>query len=245
MRDLHRRRILITGASSGIGEATARACAHAGARVACLARRGDRLAALADEIDAVPIVADIRDDERAGQAVDEAAERLGGLDGLVNNAGIIRRGSIAEGRMDDWRAMFDVNVLGLLAATQAAVPHLRGSGHADVVNVSSMSGRRVPPGPGVVYAASKFAVHALSAGMRRELRPDGIRVTIVAPGFVRTPIGEDAEAADPEEAARFAARKEAVGLEPEHVARAIAGALAEPPEVDVVEVALLSSSQEA
>lgn len=245
MRDLHRRRILITGASSGIGEATARACAHAGAQVACLARRGDRLAALADEIDAVPIVADIRDDGRVGQAVNEAAERLGGLDGLVNNAGIIRRGSIAEGRMDDWRAMFDVNVLGLLAATQAAVPHLRVSDHADVVNVSSMSGRRVPPGSGAVYAASKFAVHALSTGMRRELRPDGIRVTIVAPGFVRTSIGEDAEAADPEEAARFAERKEAVGLEPEHVARAIAGALAEPPEVDVVEVALLSRSQEA
>jgi NADP-dependent 3-hydroxy acid dehydrogenase YdfG len=244
MHRLDGRRILITGASSGIGEAAVRACAEAGARVACLARRADRVRALAADIGGEAVPGDVADETSARSAVGEAAERLGGLDGLVNNAGIGRRDTIADGRVEDWRATFDVNVLGLLTVTQAALPHLRRAGRADVVNLGSTAGRRVPPGSGGVYSASKFAVHALTTALRRELRADGIRVTLVAPGFVRTPFGEDHDGADPAELADFHERKQRLGLDPAVVAEAIVRAVAAPPDVDHLEIALASGAQE-
>ncbi len=240
MSKLVDRRILVTGASSGIGEATARVCAAAGAQVACLARRAERVSALASAIGGVAVAADLRDEAAARSGVEQAAVELGGLDALVNNAGVLRRAAISDGAIADFRLMFDVNVIGLLTATQAALPHLRAAGHADVVNVSSLSGRRVPSGDGGVYSATKFAVHALSEALRREVRADGVRVTVLAPGFVRTPFGEDAGDDDP----HFHERKRALGLDPEAVAAAIANALAQPPEVHMREIALASSAQD-
>jgi NADP-dependent 3-hydroxy acid dehydrogenase YdfG len=190
MGELEGRRVLVTGASSGIGEATARAIAAAGGRVALLARRADQLEELAEELDGVAVPADVTDPQATRAAIERSAEQLDGLDGLVNAAGLAEPGTVVDGDPASWRRMFDVNVLGLLHATQAAVPHLRAAGRGDVVNLSSMSGRRVGSVEMAIYAASKAAVHTISEGMRRELQPDRVRVAVIAPGLVDTPIFE-------------------------------------------------------
>lgn len=234
------RRILVTGASSGIGLATARAARAAGARVALLARRAEVLAGLAAELDAVAVPADVTDPQATREAVDHAADKLGGLDAVVNAAGVLRPGLVAETDPADWRIMMEVNLLGVLQVTHAAIPHLRASSAArDIVTVSSMSGRRLgSPGMGV-YAASKAAVHMACEGLRRELGPEGIRVSVIAPGFVDTPIfqGDSAEV----DRLRRAARE--VGLPAEDVAAGIVHVLGAPAHLMHAEVAMLSVAQ--
>jgi NADP-dependent 3-hydroxy acid dehydrogenase YdfG len=237
---LEGRRVLVTGASSGIGAETARAVAAAGGRVALLARREAPLRDLADRLDGVAVPADVVDVEATRVSVDRAAEELDGLDAVVNVAGLVRPGTVADGDPADWRSMFEVNVLGLLHVTQAAVPHLRAAGRGDVVNVSSMSGRRVGSTEMATYAASKAAVHTLSEGLRRELRPDRIRVAVLAPGLVDTPIFEGLEG---ETAGRLRDATSTKGLPVAVVADAIVRMLAAPPDVVHVELALLSLDQ--
>jgi NADP-dependent 3-hydroxy acid dehydrogenase YdfG len=234
------RRLLVTGASSGIGHATARAAATAGAKVALLARREGPLREFADENGGVAVPADVTDVEATLAAVDRAAEELGGLDGVVAAAGLVLPGLVADADPDDWRATFDVNVLGVLHTVRAAIPHLRAAGRGDVVTVSSMSGRRLGSTEMAVYAASKAAVHVVSEGLRRELQPDGIRVTVLAPGFVATALFDDLtdDVSD-----RLRQRAAEVGLSPDDVARAVVDVLAAPPHVLHVEVALISTSQ--
>ncbi|MTV24348.1 SDR family oxidoreductase [Nitriliruptoraceae bacterium ZYF776] len=237
---LEGRRVLVTGASSGIGAATARAVVAAGGRVALLARRADVLEELAVELGGVPVPADVTDAAAAGAAVAAAADELGGLDALVNGAGLARPGSIGDGDVDGWRTMFEVNVLGLLHVTHAAIPALTAAGRADLVNLSSLSGRRISSVEMSVYAASKHAVHALGEGLRRELHDQGVRVTTVAPGFVATPIFDDQDGAVAERLASSAADQ---GLAPEQVAATIVHVLSAPPEVAFDEVALRSTRQ--
>lgn len=239
MTGIDGRRVLVTGASSGIGAATARACASAGARVACLARRTERVDALAAEIDGVPVTADIADETAARQGVEEAVAALGGLDAVVNNAGAMVLDHVSEGRARDWRTMLEVNVLGTLSVTHAAVPHLRAAGRGDVVMMSSMSGRRVPNAAAGVYAATKHAVHALSDGLRRELHGENIRVAVIAPGVVNTGFG----AGDSEANRRVQQLQEDIGLTPDDVARQVVWVLGEPPHVTVHEIALLPTAQ--
>ena len=234
------RRLLVTGASSGVGEATARAAAEAGARLAVLARSEDTLRTLADEFGGVAVPADVVDPAAVRDAVAAAAEALGGIDGLVNAAGVARPGPIATTSPSDWQLTFDVNVRGLLHVTQAALPHLAAADRADVVNVSSMSGRRVGSPEMAVYAASKAAVHALSEGLRREVADEGIRVSVIAPGFIRTGIFD---AHDSEAAARLGRRGREIGLEPRRVAEQIVEVLAAPADVVHVEVAMISADQ--
>lgn len=239
---LQGRRVLVTGASSGIGRATAEACLAAGADVAVLARRQERLAQLADRYGAVPITGDVSRTEAAPDLIAQAVDGLGGLDVLVNSAGIARPGLIADADPADWKAMFDVNVLGLLALTQAAIPHLQASdGGASIVNVSSMSGRRVPAPTGGTYAATKFAVHAISESLRQELQPAGIRVTTIAPGFVDTEIFDDLEPSDLSDRYRRMTAK--VGITPDDVAAAIVHAVAAPDSVTTVEIAIVPTRQ--
>lgn len=242
MGSLDGRRLLVTGASSGIGEATARVAAREGARVALLARSADRLAELAGELGAVAVPADVTDEAAIRAAVDDAAAGLEGLDAIVNSAGLVRPSSYADGDPQHWRRMLEVNVLGLLLATQAAIPHLRAAGGGSIVNVSSMSGRRVASSALSVYSGTKFAVHAISEGMRKELHSDGIRVTIVAPGFVDTPIFDEVEDAQTRERYQQAVAER--GLSPEQVGEQIVHAIAAPPEVTVYELALYHTAQD-
>ncbi|MEU6701483.1 SDR family NAD(P)-dependent oxidoreductase [Pseudonocardia sp. NPDC046786] len=241
------RRVLVSGASAGIGEATARALAARGARVGLLARRADRLGALADELPgAVAVPVDLTDDDAVPAAVGTAAAALGGLDALVNAAGVFHAGEVAPAAGEqpmaspqDWRRMFDLNVVALLVLTRSAAPYLVTGTDPAVVSISSMSARRVPTAAGAVYAASKHAVHAVSEGLRMELAPRGVRVTTVSPGFVRTGIVDDWP--DGPLRDRYAERLAAVGLDPAVVADAVVHILSSP--AQVVEYALTSVTQ--
>lgn len=187
---LEGRAAAITGASSGIGEATALALAGAGASVALGARRTDRIEALADRISdgggrAVAIEVDVSDEAQADAFVRSAHERLGGLDVLINNAGVMLLGPVEGADTDEWRRMVDVNLLGLLYCTHAALPLMREGGGGHVVNVSSVAGRHARAGA-AVYNLTKFGVTAFSEALRQEALHSDIRVTCVEPGFVET-----------------------------------------------------------
>lgn len=183
---------VVTGASSGIGEATARALAEEGATVALFARRLDRLEALAKEIGrAHAYQVDITDAEAVRAAVDRAAADLGGIDILVNNAGYGMWAPARDAVLAEWQKMVDVNVNGVLATSHAALPHLTAAalgprGIADLVTVSSVGGRKVTAPASNVYAATKHAVGAFCEGLRQELAEQHVRVGLVEPGVVVT-----------------------------------------------------------
>lgn len=240
MAEMEDRRVLVTGASSGIGAATARALAGAGASVALLARRRERLDDLAAEIGGLAVPADVVDVDAVGAAVERAAEGMGGLDGVVNAAGVVFPGLVADTDPGAWRTMVEVNLLGVLHVTQACIPHLRSAGRGDVVNLSSMSGRRVGSTEMAVYAATKAGVHTLSEGLRRELAPHRIRVSVVAPGVVDTALFD--ERSDPT-SDRLRAVAEDVGLAASVVADTIVRIVSAPADVVHVEVAMLSIDQ--
>lgn len=187
---------LVTGASSGIGEATARRLAAQGAGVALLARRGERIEALAEELrgagaEALPIEADVGEREQAEAAVARAAEELGRLDVVVNNAGAMLLGPILEAPVEEWERMIEVNLLGLLYVAKAALPHLLAAAEseprrvADLVNVSSVAGRIARSGSGV-YNATKHGVGAFSESLRQEVTGRHVRVSLIEPGAVAT-----------------------------------------------------------
>jgi NADP-dependent 3-hydroxy acid dehydrogenase YdfG len=187
---------LVTGASSGIGEAAAHDLAAHGADVALLARRGDRIEALAEElrgsgVRALPIEADVSDRAQAEAAVARTAEELGRLDTVVNNAGVMLLGPILEAPVEEWEQMVEVNLLGLLYVSKAALPHLLSAAEseprrvADLVNVSSVAGRVARLGSGV-YNATKHGVGAFSESLRQEVTGSHVRVSLIEPGAVAT-----------------------------------------------------------
>jgi NADP-dependent 3-hydroxy acid dehydrogenase YdfG len=187
---------LVTGASSGIGEATARSLAAEGAALAVLGRRADRLTALAEELRAdgatvFVVPADIADQAQAQDAAERTVAELGRLDTVVNNAGVMLLGPVADAPADEWRDMLAVNIEGMLHVTRSAIPHLVRAAKdsprqvADLVNVSSTAGRVARPGA-AVYSLTKFGVGAFSESLRQELQPDGVRVGVVEPGAVDT-----------------------------------------------------------
>ncbi|MEZ0096229.1 SDR family NAD(P)-dependent oxidoreductase [Streptacidiphilus sp. EB129] len=190
---------LVTGASSGIGAATARRLAEHGAAVALVARRKDRLADLAAEIEkaggtALAVEADITDPAQAEGSVQQAVERFGRLDTLVNNAGLMLLGPVVGAEAEDWDRMIDVNVRGLLSTTHAALPHLlRAAGEgprrvADIVNISSIAGRVAWNGYGV-YNLTKFGVNGFTESLRQEVTRRHVRVGVLEPGGVATELG--------------------------------------------------------
>ena len=180
---------LVTGASSGIGEATAVALAAEGAKVALAARRQDRLEALERKLArAVPRrrrrPLDVTDEQACRDAVSATRDRLGGLDIVINNAGLMLLGPILDADTEDWRRMIHTNVLGLMYLTHAALPHLVGQGSGDIVNISSVAGRVARLGSGV-YNASKWGVNAFTESLRQEVTERGVRVSVVEPGSGR------------------------------------------------------------
>lgn len=220
---------LVTGASSGIGAATARALARHGAAVALVARREDRLHALATEIEAdggtaLAVPADVADAAQAEAAVAATVDAWGRLDTLVNNAGLMRMGQATQAPLQDWEELVAVNVMGVLHVTRAALGHLVDAAAnspravADVVTISSTAGRVARPGT-AVYSLTKFGVNAFSEGLRQELIGKRVRVGIVGPGTVDTEITEHLA---PE--AREAVRRTTEGmikLSPDDVADAV------------------------
>ena len=232
---------VVTGTSSGIGVATARLLAKEGCNVVLAARREDRLIALAAELGEGTVVAptDVSDPAACAALVARTLERFGSLDILINNAGLGLYGSIAEGDPEDWRKMFDVNVLGVLYTTRAAVRQMLRQGAGDVLFVSSLAGRRVPRADGTVYAATKHAVNAIAEGLRMDVHEKGIRVLNVEPGLVRTEFPESSHPS----AQEYYAEKEYTPLEAEDVARAVSYALAQPPRVSVNEILLRPTEQ--
>jgi NADP-dependent 3-hydroxy acid dehydrogenase YdfG len=187
---------LVTGASSGIGEATAFALAEQGAAVALAARRADRLEAVAAKIhegggSALVISADVADQQQARDAVERTVAELGRLDTLINNAGVMLLGPAADAPLAEWQRMVQVNLLGLLYCAHAALPHLKQAAGqeprlvADMVNISSVAGRVARSGSGV-YNATKHAVGAFSEALRQEVTAQHVRVSLVEPGAVET-----------------------------------------------------------
>lgn len=182
--------VAVTGASSGIGEATALACAEAGAAVALAARRFDRIEALAERITgdggtALAVQTDVSQEAQAQAFVARAKAELGRLDVLVNNAGVMLLGPIAGADTDEWRRMIDANVYGVLYCTHAALPVMLEQGAGHIVTVSSVAGRFARAGSGV-YNLTKFGVAAFSEALRQEVAPAGVRVTVIEPGAVAT-----------------------------------------------------------
>jgi NADP-dependent 3-hydroxy acid dehydrogenase YdfG len=244
---LQGRKALITGASSGIGEATAEAMVAEGAAVALGARRKDRLDELAAKINdgggtAVAIEADIADEQQAKNLVETAHSELGGLDTLVNNAGVMLLGPLQGADPSEWRTMLEVNCLGLLYCTHYALPLIRDGGGGDVVNVSSVAGRMAALGSGV-YNMTKWGVVGYSESLRQEGALIGVRVTCVEPGFVETELqGHNKNPLVVEQMEKMQAQIEKV-LEAKDIANAIVFAASQPKHVSVNEILVRPSGQ--
>ncbi|MGH2863932.1 MAG: SDR family NAD(P)-dependent oxidoreductase [Solirubrobacteraceae bacterium] len=243
--DLSGRVVAVTGASSGIGEATALACAHAGAAVALAARRTERIEALAQRIvaeggTAVPVTADVGEEEQARAFVARAHSELGRLDVLVNNAGVMLLGPIENAPTEEWRRMIHANVLGVLYCTHAALGLMREQGGGHIVNVSSVAGRIARAGSGV-YNLTKFGVGAFSESLRQEGVAIGVRVTLIEPGAVATELpGHNREEVLEQMAKRFAG---VTPLAADDIAAAVLYAIGQPENVSINEVLVRPSGQ--
>ncbi|AKK28263.1 SDR family oxidoreductase [Mycobacterium sp. EPa45] len=237
--------VAITGASSGIGAATARLLAQRGAAVVLGARREHRLHGLADEIrdeggTVLAVPTDVTQRADVERLVDSAVREFGGLDAFVGNAGISRIGPVSELDVDGWSAMIDVNLLGVLHGVAAALPVFRAQGHGDFITVVSTAGLKIVPTM-AVYAATKNAVRTLMEGLRQESTDGVIRTTSVSPGYVNTELDSSIE--DPDARRRARAEMDRMGLPPEAVARAIAFALEQPREVEIGDITIRPTVQ--
>jgi len=243
---------LVTGASSGIGEATAESLAGLGATVALVARRADRLEELAGRIrdaggTALVIEADVTGREAAEQAVARTLEELGGLDIVINNAGVMLLGPMADAPIEEWERMVQLNVMGALYVAKAALPHLLAAaengprGVADLVNISSVAGRVVRNGSGV-YNATKHALGAFSEGVRQEFTARGLRSSLVEPGATATELaGHNREEVQVGLRQRFGAMTR---LEAQDIADVITFVVTRPRHVAVNEVLVRPTDQE-
>ncbi len=237
---------IITGASSGIGEATAVALAAEGAAVVVAARREERLSDLVGRIEgdggkALAVSCDVTDEGQAHDLIRRAKEELGRVDILVNNAGVMLLSAVGKGLSDQWRRMFEVNVLGLLYATDAAIGVMKEQGSGHLVNISSVAGRKVTRDSSGVYAGTKFGVNAISEGLRQELLNDNIRVTIVEPGAVATELPDHITDEDAKQGLGGLLQLEI--LQSEDIANAITYAVTQPERVSVNEILIRPTQQ--
>jgi NADP-dependent 3-hydroxy acid dehydrogenase YdfG len=230
--------IVITGASSGLGEATARLLSAQGARVVLGARRIDRLQALVGDIvsqggEALAVATDVTDRSQVQRLVDRALEAHDRIDVMVNNAGLMPHSPLARLKVDDWDRMVDVNLKGVLYGIAAALPAMQRQKSGHFINVSSVAGHKVSVN-GAVYSATKHAVRALSEGLRQEVKDWNIRTTIVSPGAVATELPSSATEADI--AKGLQDFYEANAISPDSFARAVAFAINQPDDMDVNEI---------
>jgi NADP-dependent 3-hydroxy acid dehydrogenase YdfG len=237
--------VVITGASSGLGEATARHLSAQGAIVVLGARRRDRIQALADELtragrSAVAVATDVTHREQVQRLVDTAVEKHGRVDVMLNNAGLMPSSPLERLKVEDWDRMIDVNIKGVLYGIAAALPHMRRQKSGHIISVSSVAGHKVRAG-GAVYAATKHAVRALSEGLRQEVKAYNIRTTVISPGAVATELPD--RITEPDIAASIKKFYESA-IPADSFARAVAYAISQPADVDINEILFRPTTQE-
>lgn len=234
---------IVTGASSGIGEATARRLSKEGFSLLLLARRLERLESLGLPNTLCRSI-DVRDHEAVAIAVREAESVFGPTELLVNNAGLMQLGAVADQKRQEWQDMFDVNVVALLNACQTVLPGMTARRRGTIVNIGSIAGRNVY-GNHTAYCGTKFAVHAISESLRKEVAADGVRIVVVAPGLVETELLDHTSSEDIK--AGYRDYKASVGgaIPPEDVAEAIHWAYSLPPRTCIREIVLAPTTQDA
>jgi NADP-dependent 3-hydroxy acid dehydrogenase YdfG len=237
--------VAVTGASSGIGEAIARLLAARRASLVRGARRVARLERIADDLrvhgaDVIPLEVDVTRREDLDRLVRAAVDRFGRLDVLVSNAGISKLGPLADGDVDGWSAMIDVNLRGVLNGIAAAMPVFRRQGRGHFVTTVSTAGLKIVPEMGV-YAGTKNAVRTVMESLRQESTDGVIRTTSISPGFVRTELGDSID--DPAARAEIRSTMDEIGLAPEAVARAVAFAIEQPHDVEIGEIVIRPTVQ--
>lgn len=238
--------IVITGASSGLGEAAARLLAEKGAKVVLAARRTDRIAALAAEInaqggEAIALATDVTRAEDMQKLVDTAIQQWGRIDVLINNAGVMPLSMLDQAKIEEWDQMIDVNLRGVLYGVAAALPYMKTQKSGHIINTASVAGHLVFPAS-AVYSATKFAVRALTEGLRKEASAYNVRATIISPGAVSTELLDHIS-----DKAVQAANQDYVGkvaIPPQTFARMVAFAINEPEEVGVNEIIFRPTAQD-
>jgi NADP-dependent 3-hydroxy acid dehydrogenase YdfG len=238
--------VVITGASSGLGEAAARLLSSQGASVVLGARRVERLKSLAAELTAgggkaLAVVTDVADREQVKKLVDTAVEAFGRIDVMINNAGIMPQAPLERLKVDEWDRMIDVNIKGVLYGIAAALPHMQRQKSGHFINVSSVAGHKVGPGF-TVYAATKHAVRALSEGLRQEVKPYNLRTTVISPGAVESELPDSVN--EPDVAAGIRKFYESVAIPADSFARAVAFAINQPEDVDINEILFRPTRQQ-
>lgn len=239
--------IVITGASSGLGLAAARLLSAQGARLVLGARRVERLQQLAGELDGgeartLAVATDVTRRDEVKHLVDTAVRKFGRIDVMVNNAGLMPQAPLERLTVDDWDRMIDVNLKGVLYGIAAALPHMQAQKSGQFVNTSSIAGHKVMLN-GAVYSATKYAVRALSEGLRQEVKPWNIRTTIISPGAVDSELPGSVTEADM--ASRLLDFYEANAIPAESFARAVAFAIGQPEDMDVNEIVFRPTRQVA
>jgi NADP-dependent 3-hydroxy acid dehydrogenase YdfG len=237
--------VVITGASSGLGEATARLLSAQGASVVLGARRAERIQAVADELNAqggkaLALATDVTDPDQVQRLVDAAVQTYGRIDVLINNAGVMPHSPLERRRIEDWNRTIDVNIKGVLYGIAAALPAMQQQKSGHIINVSSVAGHKVRPN-NAVYAATKHAVLALSEGLRQEVKPYNIRTTVISPGAVATELPNSITEPDIAENVR---KSYEIAIPADSFARAVAFAMSQPEDVDVNEILFRPTRQE-
>ncbi len=243
--NIARKIVVIAGASSGLGEATARLLSAQGASVALGARRVDRIQSLADELTrvggkALAIRTDVTHRGQVRDLVDAAVQTYGRIDVMINNAGLMPQSPLERLKVDEWNQTIDVNINGVLYGIAAALPYMQKQKAGHFINVSSVAGHKVGPGF-VVYAATKHAVRVISEGLRQEVKPYNIRTTVISPGAVATELPNTTTEPDAAERLRKAYEN---ALPAESFARAVAFAISQPEDMDVNEILYRPTRQE-
>lgn len=238
--------IVITGASSGLGEATAKHLSALGATVVLGARRADRIEKLANEITsnggkALAVAADVTQLDEVKKLVDSAVEQFGRVDVILNNAGIMPLSPMDRLNVEEWNKMIDVNIKGVLNGVAAVLPYMKAQKSGQIINTSSVAGHKIFTGS-AVYSATKFAVRALTEGLRMDVKPYNIRTTIVCPGAVKTELLDHITEADVQQANQDYVGS--VGISPDSFARVVAFAISQPEDVDINEVIFRPTLQE-
>jgi NADP-dependent 3-hydroxy acid dehydrogenase YdfG len=238
--------IVITGASSGLGAATARLLSEQGALLALGARRKDRIDALADELSSelgktIAVQMDVTQRDQVKNLVDIAVKEYGRIDVMINNAGLMPQSLLESLKVDDWDRMIDVNIKGVLYGIAAALPYMKEQKAGHIINVSSVAGHKVGPG-GAVYSATKHAVRALSEGLRQEVKPYNIRTTVISPGVVATELPDSVT--DPAVIGRIQKLYKEIAIPADSFARTVAFAISQPDDVDINEILFRPTRQE-